>query len=417
MLSFEDALEKLLSKVPAPRTVRVPLAEATGRVLARPVRADLDLPPFDKSFVDGYALRAADIARTPVRLQVVGTVAAGSSDRPVVSSGQAVHIMTGAPLPPGADAVQMVEKTQLAESDVVEVLDPVQAGGNIGPRGSEVKRQAVVLEPGRLLRAAEAGVLAAFGNSQVDVYAAPSAVVIATGDELVDVTVIPGAGQIRNSNTPMLKGQCAALGLDATVLPAVPDDPERTRQAVEGALGFDLALFSGGVSMGEYDYVHQVLDQQGVEVIFHKVAIKPGKPLWVGRKERCLVFGLPGNPVSAFVTFELFVRPAVRSWMGLEPISPPRVQAKLVRQVRQRPGRKFFKPARVGWADGKFRVAPIDTRGSADLVGFSRANSLLVMDASATIIAAGESVEVVLLDGGFLEDWKNGESYETHTHR
>jgi molybdopterin molybdotransferase len=191
--------------------------------------------------------------------------------------------------------------------------------------------------------------------------------------------------------------------LDAQVFPVTPDDPERTREVVSQGLQYDLLLFSGGVSMGEYDYVHRILEEEGVSLFVQKVAIKPGKPIVVGRKGNRLIFGLPGNPVSAFVTFELFVRPAVRRWMGFQSPCLPRVWGELVAETRQKPGRKFFKQARTFWKEGKYRVEPIETRGSADLVAFSLANSLMVLEADAAHLPAGERVEVLLLDNDFDE--------------
>ena len=401
MLTFEDALEKLLACVPEARVVRVPLKEAWGRVLVSSIVADLDLPPFDKSFVDGYALRSKDVEAAPVKLQVIGTVAAGSQSQPSVTAGQAVQIMTGAAVPPGTDAVQMVEKTRRVASEVVEILEPIGKGKNMGPKGSEVGEGTVVLASGTVVGPTEMGVLATFGHKDVEVYAAPTVAVISTGDEIVDVGERPKFGQIRNSNAYILWAQCHNLGVEVTVFPTIPDDPERTRQAIAQGLEYDLVLFSGGVSMGEYDYVHQVLAQEGVDVFFHKTAIKPGKPILVGRKDEHMLFGLPGNPVSAFVTFELFVRPAIRRWMGFRTPSLRRVSGELGAKVRHKPGRKLFKPARTFWAQDRFKVEPIETKGSSDLVAFSPANSLLIVEADRTHLDAGQRVEVVLLDRYF----------------
>lgn len=401
MLTYEEALQKLLTQVPEPKAVRVALRHSKGRVLAGSITADLDLPPFRKSFMDGYAVRSQDVARVPVQLQVVGQVAAGSQDQPEVGPRQAVQIMTGAPVPPGADAVQMVEKTRQLNGSLVELLESVSQGQNIVDRANEVREGSVVLDQGCVIGSPEMGILATFGQSEVEVYGAPTVAVMTTGDEIVDVTRRPNFGQIRNSNAFMLWSQCADLGLEATIFPVVPDDPDRTEKAVLEGLKHDLLLLTGGVSMGEHDYVHQVLGKAGVDTFFHKAAIKPGKPLLAGRKDGHLIFGLPGNPVSAFVTFELFVRPAVRQWMGFSEIQLPKVAARLLMSVRQKPGRKFFKPARTIWTDSGFEVKPIETKGSADLTGFSAANSLLVLEPEVTELKAGERPEVILLDRYF----------------
>lgn len=398
MLAYEEALAQLLERVPPGAVVRVPLEKAAHRVLAEDVRADLDLPPFNKSTMDGYALRSADVSAVPACLEVMGAVAAGTQVRLQVGPGQAAQIMTGAPLPPGADAVQVLEKTRRIGSSMVQILEPVERGRNISPQGEEIGRGLVALERGRVLGPAEIGILATFGRTQAAVYAAPTVAVISTGDEIVDISQKPEVGQIRNSNAYMLGAQCRALGLDAEILPAVPDDPAKTEAALTSGLEKDVVLFAGGVSMGEYDYVHQVLADAGVDVFFHKVAIKPGKPVLVGRKNNRLVFGLPGNPVSAFVTFELLVRPAVRKWMGYPSLGLRRVRAELLQEVRQKPGRMFFKPARTCWKGDHYQVEPMETKGSADLVGFSRADSLLVVEARVERVPKGSVVQVLLLE-------------------
>ena len=405
MLSYEQALSKVLDSVPAPREARVRLQASQGRVLAETVRADLDLPPFDKSFMDGYALRAHDVGSVPHRLRLVGITLAGSAQALSIESGQAVQIMTGAPVPGGADAVQMVEKTRLLGPDFVEILEPVRPGENIAPRASEVKSGSTVLERGRVIGPAEMAVLATFGRTEVAVFAAPRVTVLATGDEIVEIDRRPAFGQIRNSNAYMLLAQCLTLPVQATLSPIVRDDPAAVRQALDGALGGDVVLFSGGVSMGEHDFVPRVVAEAGVDISFHKASIKPGKPILVGRLDDRMVFGLPGNPVSSFVTFELFVRACLRKWMGFRRSSLPRVRARLLEEVRQKPGRTFFKPARLFWRDQDFAVQPIGTKGSADIVAFSRANALLVVPAAVELQTQGSRVDVLL-----LSDWADDKS-------
>ena len=418
MLTYEEALQKLLEKVPQPSVVRLPLELTRGRVLAHEVRADLDVPPFHKSFMDGYAVRSSDVSAAPVRLKVIGTVAAGGFTQRRIGPGETVQIMTGAVVPLGADAVQVVEKTRKVSSSAVEIQESVSKGENVAPQGSEVVSGAAVLERGRIVGPAEIGVLATFGRTNVEVYGTPSAAVISTGNELVKIDQEPGSGQIRNSNSYLLWAQCCELGLDATILPVVTDDPEQIRAAVRKGLEEDLVLVSGGVSMGEFDYVHQVLAEEGLEIFFHKVALKPGKPVLVGRMDRNMVFALPGNPVSAFVTFELFVRPAVRKWMGFEQLGLQRVRAQLLQELHQKPGRLFFKPAQTFWKGDGFKVSPLETKGSSDLVGFSQADSLLVMDAEVRRLQQGAQVEVLLLENhpGRGPDWWDrtlGEGHET----
>lgn len=397
LLPYEDALERILSQCPPPRTVAVPLERCLDRVLARPVHADADVPPFNKSFMDGFAVHSADVTEVPACLNVVGEVAAGADSLPAVAPGETVRIMTGAPVPPQTDAVQMVEESRMLDGSTVEILKPAAPGTNISRQGSEVSKGSVVLEPGRVIGPAEIGVLASFGQARPEVFRPLTAGVVSTGDELVPVESQPRFGQIRNSNGPMISALCRRLGLNVESEVSVGDDPERTAEVIRDGLKFDLLLLSGGVSMGEYDFVHRILEREGARLIFHKAAVKPGKPICVGRKGSTLAFGLPGNPVSAFVTFQLFVRPMVRRWMGFQSVTLRRIEATLTRAVSHKPGRTFFKPARTDWS-GEIRVSPVDTGGSADLTGFSRADSLLVIPAQVSGIAAGARVSVLLLD-------------------
>ncbi len=398
MLSYKEALETLLSRTPKPRTAEVFPGHALGAVLAETVSADLDLPPFHKSFMDGYAVRCQDLDEGTGKLRVAGSIAAGEPELKELRPGEAWQIMTGAATPRGADAVQMVEKTRRL-GEFVELLEPVTPDLNIAPRGSEVRAGDRVLEPGRLLGPAEIGVLASFGRTRVAIYRRPEVAIASTGDELVDADRKPGFGQIRNSNAHMLASQCASLGLDATVLPICPDQPDSIRRLVTGGLeGRDLLILSGGVSMGEHDYVHRVIAEEGMEVFFHKAAIKPGKPLIVARQGEKMIFGLPGNPVSSFVTFEVFVRPTLRKWMGFTELALPVLEAELMEPVRHKPGRLFFKPARTEIVQGRLRVSPVETKGSADIVAFSRCDALMLLPADRAEMAAGRCVEVMLLE-------------------
>lgn len=409
--TYQEALTALLAAVPSPEAETTTLELCQGRILAEDVHADLDLPPFNRSAMDGYALHSSDLKEAPAQLEVVGSVAAGANELPTVGRGQAVQIMTGAPVPPGCDAVQMIEKT--ASSDEwVKILEPVKPGQNVALAGSEVRQGAVVLKRGTSLGPAEIGVLASFGWTRPLVFKRPTASILSTGDEIVDIHAVPAFGQIRNSNAWMLQSQCRALGIESRILPIVPDDLSETRRAVTLGLKSDLLLFTGGVSMGEHDYVHKVLKEAPLETVFHKVAIRPGKPVLLAAGPQKLVFGLPGNPVSAFVTFELFVRPAVRKWVGSKYPFLPRVPATLRNELRQKPGRLFFRPGRVHFNRGKFEVTGIVTRGSADLVGFAPANSLVLMPADVTHLPSGSQVQVLLLERYFLE----GDDHETDTY-
>lgn len=399
LISYQHALSQVLTRVPKAQVRTVPLHESLGRILATPVRADEPLPSFKKSFMDGYALRSRDVRTVPTILDVIGQIAAGPKGKLQISRDEAVQIMTGAPVPATADAVQMVEKTRRVEGGV-EILEPVVPGQHIAPAGSEVEKGQLVLEEGSRIGPREIAILACFGLAEVQIYELPGVAIISTGDELVDIDKTPAFGQIRNSNAHMLWAQCQELGLQADIEPRVRDDPEKVRAALRLALRRDLVLFSGGVSMGEYDYVHKVLAEEGLEILFHKVAIRPGKPVMVGALEEKMVFGLPGNPVSAFVTFMLFVKPAVQQWSGSRLNSFLEVSALLEEEVKFTPGRLFFMPGQARLKGSEVRVRPFSTKGSADMVGFSQANALICIPADQGNLPAGSVVEVILLDGG-----------------
>ena len=397
LISYQEALSRVLDQVPSPEMEVVPLARSLGRVLAAPARADMAMPPFEKSFMDGYALRSQDVQRVPVFLEVVGKVAAGSAQLPRIGKNEAVQIMTGAPVPVAADAVQMVEKTR-REGHRVEILERVATGQHVALRGSEVEEGQIVVKKGQRIGPQEIAVLACFGFSEVKTWRPPKVAIVSTGNELVAIEETPGFGEIRNSNAHMLWAQCQELGLDARIEPIAKDDPERVREAIRRALRREVAVLSGGVSMGEYDYVHQVLAEEDVEIVFHKTAIKPGKPVLVGYREGRMLFGLPGNPVSAFVTFMLFVKPVVQKWCGGEPQPFLEVQAELGEEVRHKPGRQFFMPARARLSATGITVRPLETRGSADITGFTRANALLSIPADQERIPEGSMVEVLLME-------------------
>ncbi len=400
LISYRQALSRVLDQVPRPTVEVVPLHRSLGRVLAVPARADMAMPPFRKSFMDGYALRSRDVQKVPALLEVVGRAAAGSAPRHRISRNQAVQIMTGAAVPETADAVQMVEKTKQQNHHVM-ILEVVGPGQHVAARGSEVREGQIVVEKGQRIGPQEVAVLACFGYSEVETWRNPKAAIISTGDELVEIEKTPALGEIRNSNSHMLWALCQQLKLEAGIEPVARDEPNKLREAIRRALHRELVVLSGGVSMGVYDYVHQVLAEDGVEIVFHKAAIKPGKPILVGRREGQMLFGLPGNPVSAFVTFMLFVKPAVQKWGGQEPRPFLEVEAELQQEVRHKPGLQFFKPARAQSTPSGIAVSPIETKGSADIVGFSRANALLSIPPDQERIPQGSMVQALLMEDRF----------------
>ncbi|HSD27418.1 MAG TPA: gephyrin-like molybdotransferase Glp, partial [Vicinamibacteria bacterium] len=329
MVLFEEALSIVLSEVTPLAAEPVSLDESLGRVLAEDVASDRDLPPFDRAAMDGYALRAKDVALAPVALEVVGEVRAGQWPDLAIGPGQAARIMTGAPVPPGADAVQQVERTEPLDEFRVTVHAAIGAGANIAPRGSEVREGEVVLAAGRVVDPSAVAVLASAGKDRVRVARRPVLGLLVTGDEIVDVAVRPGPGQIRNSNGPAVAAQARLAGADVRLLGVAPDRPEAIADALRAGLDADALVVSGGVSAGDYDLVEPALLDLGATFLFTKVAIKPGAPLVFGRLGRTLVFGLPGNPVSAQATFDLFVRPALLKMQGARALTRPRVKVEL----------------------------------------------------------------------------------------
>ena len=403
MVPFEEALAIVLAEVAPLPAEEVSLELALGRVLAEDVASDQDLPPFDRAAMDGYALRAEDVAAAPVALDVVGEVRAGQWSDLVIGPGQAARIMTGAPVPKGADAVQQVERTQPLDEFRVTIQTAVAAGANVAPLGSEARAGDVVLARGRVIDPSAMAVLASAGRDRVRVAQRPVLALLVTGDEIVDVAARQGPGQIRNTNGPAVAAQARLAGADVSLLGIAPDRQDALVEALRKGLGADVLVVSGGVSAGDYDLVEPALLDLGATFLFTRVAIKPGAPLVFGRLGRALVFGLPGNPVSAQVTFDLFVRPALLKMQGARVLERPRVSVELLAAVKNRSGRRSHVPARVRLEGGRLVARPVRSMGSGDLVAHARANALVVIEADRNEAAAGETAEAYLL-GNFLED-------------
>ncbi len=348
--------------------------------------------------MDGYALRSADVeGAAPVKLMMIGEVRAGEVPSRAVGPGEAMAIYTGAPVPEGADAVQMIEHSRRLAPDTIEILRAVRRGENITPQGQEAAAGSVLLEPGRVIGGAEMAILATFGWFRVPVWARPSVAIISTGDELVEPDEVPSLAQIRNSNAPCLRAQAAELGIRPDYLGIARDDPEQLLTLVRRGLAYELLILTGGVSMGEFDLVKGAFAELGVQIHFDKVAMRPGKPTVFATAGRTVIFGLPGNPVSAFVSFENFVRPALGRMSGFDHPELPAVRGSLMADVRQVPGRMAFLPARVRPAEPGWTIEPLPWKGSGDIIGFSRSNAMLVFPGERDHLAKGESAEAVLL--------------------
>jgi molybdopterin molybdotransferase len=402
-ITVEQALEIVLAHTPTLPAEEVLLTEALGRVIAEDVASDVDMPPFDRSAMDGYAVRAGDTSGAPVVLEVIGQVRAGQvPDRPL-EPGKAFQVMTGAPVPAGATAVQPVEKTRPQDDGRrVEILEPVETGAHISRMGSEVRRGDVVFGRGQSLDPSALAVLASVGKGRLRVGRRPTVSVVVTGDELVDVWTRPSGGQIRNSNGTAVVAQARWAGAEVRDLGTAPDHADRIAELVRAGFASDVLVLSGGVSEGAFDLVEPVLLRFDVGLLFTRVAIKPGAPLVFGRRGDKLVFGLPGNPVSAQVTFDLFVRPALLRLQGAKTVVRPPVEVELLEPARNRSGRKAHLPARVRTEGGRLVARLVPSQGSADLVAHARANALVVLEADRPRAETGERASAILL-GNFLE--------------
>ena len=372
------------------------ILDAQGRVLAEPIHADRDFPPFPRSTRDGYAIRAADLDKLPADLEIIGEIKAGGAVSTLsVEPGQAAAIMTGAPVPNGADTVVMVEHTSRV-GDRVHVTRGVVANENIVAAGAEAKRGDKLLPPGVRISYAEVAVASSVGRSRLLVHAKPRVAVLSTGDEVVDIDIPPGPNQIRNSNGFSLAAQIQAAGGEAIVLPIAPDEPNRLRELLIEGLETDLLLVTGGVSMGKYDLVEQALAELKAEFFFTGAQIQPGKPVVFGRVEHKYFFGLPGNPISTMVTFELFAKPMLEALAGIFSRNLVFTHAKLKSEIRTKTGLKRFLPAVLSGEFENSEVELVRWQGSGDIASLARANCYAVIPPDRERIEAGEWVPVLL---------------------
>jgi molybdopterin molybdotransferase len=391
-VTFEEARQCVLdhsAHLSLPPTELVPLLEARQRVLAEDIAADRDYPAAARSVRDGFAVRASDL---PGPLRIVGEVRAGEEWKGVpLETGQALEIMTGAPMPEGADAVIMIEHAT-RNQDSITADRTLRPGENFNPQGSEAKSGAVVIGKGRRLTFADIALLATVGRDAVAVHPRPAVAILATGDEVVEITQSPESFQVRNSNSYSLAAQVEQAGGCPTIFPVARDVYDHTRALVEqGLQDFDLLLLSGGVSAGKYDIVEKVLADLGAKFYFDRVKIQPGQPLVFGRVGEKLFFGLPGNPASTMVTFEVFAKAVVERLSGIPDPKLPLTWAPLTRDFRHKPGLRRFLPAIVD----ESRVTPVGWSGSSDVPALARANAFLVADPDKPEYKAGEMIQVL----------------------
>jgi len=406
VLTFEDArrvVEDHASQLSPGGSETLELLPSAGRILAEPVAADRDIPPFPRSTRDGYAVRSADLEKLPAKLTVMGEIKAGPGQvTPALNRGEAFSIMTGAPVPQVADAVVMVEYTSL-QGESVRVTKGIAPGENIVAQGAEARRGSLLLDRGLRLNESAIALAASVGKSRLQVFVRPRVAVLTTGDEIVEVDAEIGDTQIRNSNSYSLAVQIQRAGGEPVLMPIAPDEPRRLRELMEQGLQSDLLIMTGGVSMGRYDLVEQVLAELQAEFFFTGAKIQPGRPVVFGRvpygptlDAHKYFFGLPGNPVSTMVTFELFARPMIEALAGMSPLPLAFLHARLKSEIRVKTGLKRFLPAILSGEYEEAQVELVPWQGSGDIAARSRSNCYIVIPPDRERIPAGDWVAVML---------------------
>src|SRR5262245_6152319 len=404
MLPIERGLEIVMSTAKAKNRAdwmaaeSVPLLDSMHRILREDIFCDADSPRFDKAIRDGFAVRFQDLTRIPATLKIVGESRAGAGANVTVGNGQCCEIMTGAPLPAGANAVVMVENTERLSETSVRILKAARENEGLLRRGAEARQGERILQGGRRIGLADLGLLASTGKSSVMVSRKPRVAVIATGDELVDVDQEPQLDQIRNSNTYTVCAQVREAGAEPVMLGIGRDNLEDLRARIGRGLEHDLLLVSGVVSMGKYDLVEKVFAEFGIEILFDKIAMKPGKPTVFGHRDNTYVFGLPGNPISTMVAFHVFVRPLILFLLKATDTSPKILEAKVEASAKCDPERAALVPAWVRFESGQYWIKAVPWKGSSDLVGLARANALLMIPRRTGSLEPGDSAQFLFME-------------------
>ena len=403
-LRASEALRVILESVTLRGTETVALSQSLGRVLAKEVYANRDLPPYDVSAMDGFAVRSADVMSTPAKLKIIEDVRAGDMPREVVQAGQCARIMTGAPMPQGADAVVRVEDTQELSDHEVLIGIIVKRGKDVRPQGENMRGGNVVLKTGTEITPGVIGVLATVKAAQVEVYRHPRVAILSTGNELEGINEPVDPNKIPDSNAYALMAQVQALGIEPVLLGIARDDPKELEEYLRRGLEYEVLLVSGGTSVGVHDYVRPTIEKLGVQMKFWRVAIRPGHPLAFGSTKKSVVFGLPGNPVSSMVCFEEFVLPGLRHMMGNPRLNRRTVMARMAHAVKIRPGRTEFVRVQLAHGDGGYLASSTGTQSSGVLLSMAKADALLVVPSDSSGFEAGEQVTVQLLDGADFQN-------------
>src|SRR5574340_201393 len=403
-LQVSEAQRVVLESVATLGTERVKLEQSLGRVLAEEVRANRDQPPYDISAMDGYALRSADLAAVPAILQIVEDIKAGDMPTKVLVPGQCARIMTGAPMPQGADAVIRVEDTEAKPDNRVQINLAVKPGNDIRRLGENMRNGEVVLTPGTEITPGVIGVLATVKCTEVQVHRRPRVAILSTGNELEGLDEPVDPGKIPDANSYALMAQVQALGIEPVLLGIARDDPDELARHLRRGLEYDALLVSGGTSVGVHDYVRPTIEALGAQMLFWRVAMKPGHPVAFGKVGEKIIFGLPGNPVSSMVCFEQFVAPALRRLMGHARTRRRTIQARLTPNVKHQPGRTEFIRVMLAQEEGGYAATSTGAQGSGMLLSMAKADGLVVVPSECNRLAAGSIVTVQLLDGTTFQD-------------
>ncbi len=395
MLNYGEALKIVLSNARRLASEKVSVEEAIGYLLTEDVYSKIDMPPFNKSAMDGYAVIAQDTQGAAAKLKCIGLIQAGENFKRKILHGECVKIMTGAPLPEGADSVVMIEDT-MRSGEYVQIKGHTRKWQNVCFKGEDIQKAKLVLEKNRVISSSCIALLATVGKRLVKVIKNPEVTILNTGGEIVPAGRKLSQGRIYNSNGPQLAALLKLDGIASCYLGIAQDSPKQLMQAIRKGLKSDIFLISGGVSMGDYDLVPGVLKRAGVKEIFHKVNIKPGKPLFFGKKSKTLIFGIPGNPVSNFLTYQLFIRPAVYKMSGCSSYWPRFEKGILAGSFRQKTGRTHFVLAAAEKKDNNWYVNPVSCHGSADVLALSRANGFIVVSKNIGRLRAKSEVEILL---------------------